>query len=81
MPTFELTEANLVDGKITLIDCLVLSGLTTSKTEARKLIQGNGVAVNDAKVTDIALAFTAEELKQGVKIKKGKKVFEKIILK
>ncbi len=81
MPTFELTEANLIDGKITLIDCLVLSGLTTSKTEARKLIQGNGVAVNDAKVSDIALAFTAEELKQGVKIKKGKKIFEKVILK
>ena len=43
--------------------------------------QQGGVVVNDEKVANIDVAFTAEQLKAGLKIRKGKKVFHKAIMK
>ena len=81
MPTTELTEADFTDGRITVIDMLVKSGLAPSKGEARRLIQQGGVMQGDDKVTDVYKAVTLDEVKAGVIIKKGKKVFQKFILK
>ena len=81
MPTTELSEANLTDGALDIMSALVLTGLCASKSEARRNIQQGGVAANDEKVGDIARAFTADELKAGVVLKRGKKNFNKIILK
>ena len=52
---------------------LVLTGLCSSKSEARRNIQQGGVSVNDEKVSDISRSFTADELKAGVVLKRGKK--------
>ena len=81
MPTTELSEADLTDGALDIMSALVLTGLCASKSEARRNIQQGGVAANDEKVGDIARAFTADELKAGVVLKRGKKNFNKIILK
>ena len=43
--------------------------------------QQGGVMVNDEKVANIDVSFTGEQLKEGLKIRKGKKVFHKAILK
>ena len=81
MPTTELSGADLTDGALDIMSALVLTGLCASKSEARRNIQQGGVSANDEKVGDIARAFTADELKAGVILKRGKKNFNKIILK
>ena len=81
MPTTELSESDLTDGVIDIMSALVLTGLCSSKSEARRNIQQGGISANDEKITDIAKAFTADELKSGVVLKRGKKSFNKIILK
>ena len=81
MPTTELTEADLTGGSIAVLDLLLKCGLVPSKGEGRRLVQQGGVVVNDEKVASIDVCFTAEQLKDGLKIRKGKKVFHKSILK
>ncbi len=81
MPTTELTDQQLADGKIGVLSLMVACGLAASNGEARRLIQQGGVSVNDEKVTDPTFTVSADALKEGVKIRKGKKVFHKAILK
>ena len=81
LPTTELTEEQLTDGKIGLLSLMVVCGLATSNGDARKNVAGGGVSVNDEKVTDIKFEVTREMLLDGVKLRKGKKVFHKAILK
>ena len=80
MPTTELDESKLTDGKISILDLMLVCGLIPSKGEGRRLVQQGGVTVDDEKVGSIDVFVTAEQLKQGVKIRKGKKVFHKAIL-
>ena len=80
MPTTELADADLTDGKITVIDLLLKCGLVPSKGEGRRLVQQGGVVVNDEKVASIDASFTAEQLKDGLKIRKGKKIFHKVVM-
>ena len=81
MPTTELEESELVDGAMDIMSLLVRAGLCASKSEARRNIQQGGVSVDDVKVSDIGKTFSAEELKAGVVVKRGKKNFNKLILK
>ena len=81
IPTTEISAADLTDGAAGIIKLLVLSGLCASNGEARRNIQQGGVSVNDEKVTSIDVSFTAEQLKEGVVVKRGKKNFNKVILK
>ena len=81
MPTTEITEDQLTDGKIAVLDLMMACGLIPSKGEGRRLVQQGGVMVNDEKVANIDVSFSGEELKKGLKIRKGKKVFHKAILK
>ncbi len=80
MPTTVLDESKLTDGKIAILDLMLACGLIPSKGEGRRLVQQGGVTVDDEKVGSIDVFVTAEQLKQGVKIRKGKKVFHKAIL-
>ena len=80
MPTTVLTADDLTDGAIGLLDLLLKCELLPSKSEARRLVQQGGVLVDDVKVDDIGTAYTAEQLKVGIKIRKGKKVFHKAVM-
>ena len=80
MPTTELTEAQLTDGKIAILDLMLACKLAPTKSEARRLVQQGGVFANDEKVANIDVSFTADQLKEGVKLRKGKKVYHKAIL-
>ena len=71
---------DLVDGKIGFLNLMVLCGLAPSNKQARQLVQQGGVFVNDEKMTDATFAVTEEMLKDGLKIRKGKKVFHKAVL-
>ena len=81
MPTTELTEADLTDGAMDIMTVLVKSGLCASKSDARRNIQQGGVTVDDEKVTDIGKTYSADELKKGIVVRRGKKNFNKVILK
>ncbi|MBO5928471.1 MAG: tyrosine--tRNA ligase [Clostridia bacterium] len=81
MPTTELTASELTDNSIAILDLLVRCGLTPSKSEGRRLVLQGGVYANEQKIEAIDTVFTAEQLTTGVKIRKGKKVFHKAILK
>ena len=80
MPTTALTAEQLTDGSIAILDLLLACKLAPSKSEARRLVQQGGVFVNDEKVPTIDVKFTADDLKAGLKIRKGKKVFHKATL-
>ena len=79
MPTTTLTLDQVGEG-LTISDLMVICNLTTSKGEARRLIQQGGVTVNGEKVVDFFMPISIDALKDGVKIKKGKKVFHKAII-
>ena len=81
IPTTEITEDQLTEGKIGLLSLMVACKLATSNGDARKNVTGGGVSVNDEKITDVKFEITREMLKEGVKLRKGKKVFHKAILK
>ena len=80
MPTTELTAEQLTDGKISILDLLLACKLAPSKSEARRLVQQGGVFADDEKVASIDAAFTEDQLRKGIRIRKGKKVFHKAII-
>lgn len=79
MPTTTLTADDLVDGVIGAVGLLVKSGLCSSNGEAKRLVQQGGVSIND-EVVDMAKRYSADDLANGLKIRKGKKHFHKIVL-
>jgi len=80
MPTTEIAKEQLTDGKIGILNLMVACKLAASNGEARRLVQQGGVFVNDEKVPDHTFAVTEAMLADGVKIRKGKKVFHKAVL-
>ena len=80
MPTTEITADKLTDGKIGILNLMVACGLAPSNKQARQLVEQGGVLVNDEKVPSAQFAVTEDMLKEGVKIRKGKKVFHKAVL-
>ena len=81
MPSTQLSESDLTEGSITILELMVRSGLAPSKKEARRLVEQGGVEVNGTKVTDFTVSYNAQQLSgEGVTVKKGKKVFHRIFL-
>lgn len=78
MPSTELEASELTDGGMNILDLLVRCGLTPSKSEGRRLVTQNGIAINDVKFTD---PKGSVDLSNEVIIKKGKKVFHKVTVK
>ena len=81
MPTTEITPEQLTDGQIGILSLMVACKLVSSNKEARTLVTQGGVLVNDEKVPAPTFMVTEAMLREGVKIRKGKKVFHKAILK
>ncbi len=63
-----------------IMDLLVQTKLAPSKSEARRLVQGNGISINSEKVTDPNLLITEDMFKDKFIISKGKKVHIKVNL-
>ena len=80
MPSTEIDESELEDGKITVLSMMIKAGLIKSNGEGRRLIQQGGVSVNGEKVADVFASVDTDALKDGVTVKKGKKVFHKFTL-
>ena len=81
MPTTTLTSEDFADGKAMVVDLLVKSKLAPSKGEAKRLIQGGGVLVNDVKAEGFNASVSVEDFgEEGLIIKKGKKTFHRFVV-
>lgn len=76
MPSVSISK-KLLD--IRVVDLLVETKLVSSKSEAKRLIEQNGVSINQEKVKSIEQLVTDNDLKDSsLVLQKGKKVFLKV---
>ena len=82
MPTVEISEADLQDGKLDIMGLLVVAGLAESRSDARRAVQQGGATVDGEKVTDIATSYELAAFEgEGKVVRRGKKEFAKVIAK
>ena len=80
MPTTTLSKDMVGEDGIGIIDLLMACKLAPSRGEARRLIDQGGISVNGEKVPNANHKVSAELLNESIKIKKGKKVFHKVVV-
>ena len=81
MPTTTLTSDDFTDGAVSVVDVMLKAGIIKSKGEGRRLIDQGGVSVDDVKVPDFTAVIKTEDFEKGhVIVKKGKKVFHKVVV-
>ena len=83
VPSTEVDKTRIDTDGFTLGDALVLSGLAPSKGEAKRLVQGGGVAVNNVRVDDARKAISASDFIDGqvLVLRKGAKHYHLIRMK
>ena len=79
MPSVTLADEDFTEAAIDILALLVKSGLTPSRSEARRAVEQGGVSVDGEKVTDIKTAYREDAFIDGMVLKKGKKNFRKIL--
>ncbi len=80
MPTTTIAASDVPAEGISVIDLLSLCQLIPSRGEGRRLIEQGGVSIDGEKVTAFDQKVAVAALKEGVKIKKGKKIFHKAVI-
>ena len=80
-PEAPLSADDFRDGQVDILTMLVKSGLVPSRSDARRAVEQGGVTVDGEKVADIHTAWTAEQIGDGLLLKRGKKNFKKIVVK
>ena len=82
MPTFELSADDFTDDAIAVNEVLVKAGIAKSKGEGRRLIEQGGVSVDDVKPSSPVAVINKADFDKGyVVVKKGKKIFIKVVIK
>ncbi len=80
MPKYQLEGSDLTDGKILILDLLCKAEMCPSKSEARRLVQQGGITIDNNKITDVYHAIPKSDLEKGIIVRKGKKIYKKIVL-
>ncbi|MCQ2744482.1 MAG: tyrosine--tRNA ligase [bacterium] len=78
MPTVTLQNEDFEEDFINILDLLIKCGFSSSRGEAKRLIQQGGITVNDKLVADMQIKYSKSDINSGFKIKKGKKHFCKV---
>ena len=78
IPTVKIEEADYRDGMIDILGILVKAGLCPTRNEARRAVEQGGVTVDDEKVTDVKTLYSADDLKDGRIVRRGKKAYKKV---
>ncbi len=80
MPSTTLKASDFSEG-MPLLDLLISLGLIASKGEGKRLVAQKGISVKDEVVADFALKITLDMFEDNaLMIRKGKKVFHKVIV-
>ena len=75
-------EAAKFDKPVGILNLMTELGLIQTNSEGRRVITQGGVSIDDEKVTDPKLEITKDNFKDGeIIIRKGKKVYHKVIIK
>ncbi len=82
VPSTELAGAQLAERPLPLAELLVTTGVAPSKNEAKKLLQGNGICVNNVRVSEVQRTITAEDFidQQVLVLRKGAKTYHVVRL-
>ncbi len=81
MPTTAIAPDAFVDGAVSVIDLLMLTGLVSSRGEARRLIEQGGMSVDGEKVVGVNATVSTTAFEKGhIIVKKGKKAYHKVTL-
>src|SRR5215831_11927836 len=80
VPSTEIQKTAVDGNGFTLADALVLSGLTPSKGEAKRLVQGGGVAINNVRADDVRKSISVADFIEGqlLVLRKGAKNYHVI---
>ena len=79
VPTYVLQDEDYRDGTIDLSGVLVVSGLSKTRSEARRNIEQGGVSIEGEVINDVKKTFTKEDFAgEGLLVKRGKKNFCKV---
>jgi len=84
VPTKEIEKSRLSGAGLTLVDLLVESGLATSKSQARKDIQGRGIRINDMCESNVNRTIMSQDFKffgKYIVLRKGKKNYVVVTVK
>ena len=79
MPEVTITGDDLRDGAIDIMQILVKCGFASSRSDARRTVEGGGVSVDGEKITDLKFSLTPADIGDGRVIRKGKKNYKKIV--
>ena len=75
-----ISQENVKDKKVSIVNLLYNSGLAGSNSEARRLIIQGGIKIDDKKIDDPKREFNLNDLDNRI-LKKGKRHFRRIIVK
>ena len=82
MPEVAISEDDFIDGSIAVTELLVKCAIAKSKGEGRRLIDQGGVSVDDVKPESAVAVIKRSDFDKGyVVLKKGKKIFIKVVVK
>ncbi len=80
MPSSSLAHEAFAEG-MDILTLLTEVGLTSSRSEGRRLVQQGGIVLGDERVEEIERLVTAQDFSDGeLIIRKGKKVYRRVVL-
>ena len=81
IPSVTIPAAEFEGEGLWIAKIMIDAGICKSSSDARRLIQGGAVSIDDNKVSDISLKVTLADIKNGsFTIRSGKKNFRKVIV-
>ncbi len=82
MPEIEISKQLFENDQISVLDLIISSNIAPSKGQSRILIAQGGISIDDTKISDEKYFVNLSDFNKGyVVLKKGKKVFIKILVK
>ena len=82
MPSCELADEDFQDGSSEILSILHKSGVSASRSEARRNVEQGGVSVDGEAVKDVKAVYARSQFEgEGMVFKRGKKKFVKVVVK
>jgi len=80
MPTTTLADADVPAEGMTVVDLMMACGMAKSRGEVRRLVEQGGITIDGERAAAYDALVPKDALAQGVKIRKGKKIFHRAVI-